>query len=62
MEQERLNNAIQSYIITWKRSKITLYQLFPSTGVGGGGRKPETGIIYGGGSKKKGGPPNHEFK
>ena len=34
MEQERLNNAIQSYIITWKRSKITLYQLFPSTGGG----------------------------
>ena len=31
MEQERLNNAIQSFIITWKRSKITLYQLFPST-------------------------------
>ena len=34
MEQERLNNAIQSFIITWKKSKITLYQLFPSTGGG----------------------------
>ena len=31
MEQQKMNNAIQSYIITWKRSKITLYQLFPST-------------------------------
>ena len=61
MEQQRLNNAIQSYIITWKRSKITLYQLFPSTGGGleeqGGGLEKQGGgqIDKWGGVTKKGG-------